>query len=406
HHVVTVQEAKDRLMDISWGFGAATLDPSYAFLAPGFPNIFGTGWDLQLDGHWGADVSQLDTAFCDREACYERSARASFIHPRIFGSPLTFDISSQIQRRVTPARGQIDSLLGTVRFTWPVNEHLRTYVGYVVQAANISKDVVKPTPSTETGCSGSEEGFCRPPNRSEAIVPDLTGGVELGAQYQDVDNAFNPDDGYIATADLLYASPVLGGRDQWVRSEVSWQHFVPLPGTRKRLNFRYMLRYGHAFPIQGLGVNTTSIPEVWRFFGGGTADLGIRGMEPQTMLVDIEEIEGPYGTLTLRPTAQGGHIRALGTAALQVVSVRKFLGGKLSHSLFIDAGVLTQRWSHVVPSRDVRRSVGVNFIKWDIRIVTVALGYAVLVPNAVIPGNVRPTDDQNGRFVFDVGATF
>ncbi|MGH1340733.1 MAG: BamA/TamA family outer membrane protein [Nannocystales bacterium] len=406
HHVVTVQEAKDRLMDISWGFGGATLDPTYVFLAPGFPNIFGTGWDLQLDGHWGADLSQFDTQFCDGEACYERSARASFIHPRIFGSPLTFDISSQIQRRVTPARGQIDSLLGTVRFTWPVNDHLRSYVGYVIQAANISKDVAKPTPSSELGCSSSEEGFCRPPNRSEAIVPDLTGGVEIGAQYQDVDNAFNPDDGFIATADLLYASPALGGRDQWVRSELSWQHFVPIPGTRKRVNFRYMLRYGHAFPIRGLGVNTTSIPEVWRFFGGGTADLGIRGIEPQTMLVDIEEIEGPYGTLTLRPTAQGGHIRALGTAAVQVVSVRKFLGGKLAHSLFIDAGVLTQRWNHVIPSRDVRRSVGVNFVKWDIRIVTVALGYAVLVPNAVFAGNVRPTDDQNGRFVFDVGATF
>lgn len=406
HHVVTVQESKDRLMDISWGFGAATLDPTYAFISPAFPNLFGTGWDLQLDGHWGADVSQVTDQFCDGEACYERSARASLVHPRIFGSPLTFDISSQIQRRVTPARGQIDSLLGTVRFTWPVNEHLRTYVGYVIQAANISKDVVKPTPTTETGCASSPEGYCRPPNRSEAIVPDLTGGVEIGAQYQDVDNAFNPDDGYIATADLLYASPFLGGRDQWVRAEASWQQFIPIPGTRKRLNFRYLLRYGHAWPIRGLGVDTTSIPEVWRFFGGGTADLGIRGIEPQTMLVDIEEIEGPYGTLTLRPTAQGGHIRALSTLALQVVSVRKFLGGQLAHSVFIDAGVLTQRWNHVVPLRDIRRSVGVNFIKWDIRIVTVALGYAVLVPNAIIPQNVRPTDDQNGRFVFDVGATF
>ncbi len=89
-----------------------------------------------------------------------------------------------------------------------------------------------------------------------------------------------------------------------------------------------------------------------------------------------------------------------------MVSVRKFLGGQLAHSVFIDAGVLTQRWNHVVPLRDIRRSVGVNFIKWDIRIVTVALGYAVLVPNAIIPQNVRPTDDQNGRFVFDVGATF
>ena len=82
------------------------------------------------------------------------------------------------------------------------------------------------------------------------------------------------------------------------------------------------------------------------------------------------------------------------------------LGGKLAHSLFFDLGVLTQRWRHVKVSRDLRRSVGVNFIKWNVRIVTVALGYAVLIPNAITPGNVRPTDDKNGRFVFDVGATF
>src|SRR5688572_16210448 len=125
------------------------------------------------------------------------------------------------------------------------------------------------------------------------------------------------------------------------------------------------------------------------------------------MLVDIEKVEGPFGVVALRPLAQGGHIRALGTAALQVVSVPNFLGGRLAHSLFVDLGVLTQRWRHVHFARDLRRSIGVNFIKWDIRIVTVAVGYAVLIPDWIWPGgNVRPTDDRNGRFVFDVGATF
>jgi hypothetical protein len=51
--------------------------------------------------------------------------------------------------------------------------------------------------------------------------------------------------------------------------------------------------------------------------------------------------------------------------------------------------------------------VGLNFVKWDIRIVTVSVGYAVLVPDWLWPGgNVGLTDDRNGRFVFDVGATF
>jgi hypothetical protein len=124
------------------------------------------------------------------------------------------------------------------------------------------------------------------------------------------------------------------------------------------------------------------------------------------MLVDIEEIQLNHGVVRLSPTAQGGHIRLLGTVALTVVSVRNFLSGKLAHSLFFDFGILTQRWRHVVFNRDFRRSVGVNFIKWDFNIVTISLGYAVLIPNWIWPGNVRPTDDHNGRFVFDVGATF
>ncbi|MGB1275957.1 MAG: BamA/TamA family outer membrane protein, partial [Nannocystaceae bacterium] len=220
-------------------------------------------------------------------------------------------------------------------------------------------------------------------------------------------NPFNPEDGFIATADFMFASPIFGGRDWWLRGELSWQQFLPIPRTQNRLNFRYALRYGHAAPLRGLPfAETTSIPEVWRYFGGGTVDRGIRGVTPETMLVDVEEIQETNGLTRLRYTPVGGHIRALGTLALQVVSVRDFIGGKLAHSLFYDFGILAQKWQHVQLPRDLRHSVGVNFVKWNIRIVTIAVGYAVLVPNVIAPGNVRPTDDQNGRFVFDVGVTF
>jgi outer membrane protein assembly factor BamA len=407
HEVVSITEAKDRAMDLSWGFGGATLDPLYGFVRPSFPNVWGTAWDLNLDAHVGANIPALSQSLCGGEDCYERSGRAELVRQRIFASPLTFQVGGQVQRRVTPARGQIDSALGEIRFTLPIRDKWKLYWGYVFQVANISKDLVKPTLGAETGCGSDGSLVCRPPNRREAIVPDRTGALQIGASWADVDNASNPDDGFIATFDGLLASPYFGGLDWWMRGELAWQHFIPIPRTDRRLNFRYAVRYGHAVPLPGLpGASTTSIPEIWRYFGGGTADLGIRGIEPQTMLVDIEEVVGPFGVIALRPSAQGGHIRALGTAALQVVSVPSFLGGRLAHSLFVDLGVLTQRWRHVDFNRDLRRSVGLNFIKWDIRIVTVAIGYAVLVPNAIWPGNVRPTDDRNGRFVFDVGATF
>jgi outer membrane protein assembly factor BamA len=407
HHVVSMVEAKDRAMDVAWGFGGRTLDPFYLFLRPGFPNVFGTGWDLALEGHVGLNPPGLRDVFCDGEDCYERRARVSLSRPRIFGSPLTFEISGQAQRWVTPFRGRIDSALGQVRLTWPINENLRTYFGYLIQAANMSKDVVKPTLGPQTPCQGRPELACQPPNRAESIVPDLTGGLQTGAVWQRVDNPFSPEDGFIATADALFASPWLGGNDWWFRGDLMWQHFIPLPGFDRRLNFRYSLVYGHMVPFANLpGAHTTSVPEVWRYFGGGVVELGIRGIAPQTMLVDIEELTTSHGVDILRPTPQGGHIRALGTLALQVTSVREFLGGKLDHSIFFDFGVLTQRWRHVQFQRDFRRSMGINFVKWVSRVVTVSLGYAWLIPDSIWPGNVRPTDDRTGRFVFDVGATF
>jgi outer membrane protein assembly factor BamA len=411
HQVVSITESKDRAMDIEWGFGAATLDPLYGFVRPSFPNMWGTAWDLAFDAHVGANIPALRDAFCIGEDCYERSGRVSLTRRRIGGSPLTFDITGQVQRRATPARGQIDSALVEVRLTWPITKQWSVFTSYLVQVANISKDLAKPTLGTDTGCGASGMSSCRPPNRGEAIVPDRTAALRTGARWERVDNAFNPDKGVILSAEAMLASPCLGGQDWWAKLDFGWEHFVPL-GQNQRWNFRYALAYGHEVPIPlprrcaGGDSRTSSVPEVWRYFGGGTRDLGVRGILPQTMLLDIETIRGPFGTTTLRPTAQGGHIRALGTLAIQVVSVRNFVGGRLAHSLFFDFGVLTQHWRQVVWARDLRRSVGVNFIKWDIGIVTVSLGYAVLIPNRIAPGNVRPVDDQNGRFVFDVGATF
>jgi len=428
HHVVEVTESKDRSVDLAWGFGTATLDPLYGFIRPTFPNIGGFGWDLSLEGHAGANIEGLRDLVCDGEDCYERSARASLVHRRILGLAPTAELTGQLQQRVTPARGQIDSALGQARLSWPFvfdrsrqraqarrrernriyDDELRVYAGYLLQVANISKDVVKTTLGAVETCGDGEEGDCRPPNRGEAIIPDVTAGGIAGWVWERVDNPFNPSDGVVASFDGLLASPWVGGRDWWLRGEANFRQFIPIPRTDGRFNVRYSLSYGHAIVLPDLGgTGATSIPEVWRFFGGGTADLGIRGIDPQTMLLDVEEVRGPFGQVTVRPTAQGGHIRALATLAVQYISVPNFLGGKLAHSVFIDTGVLTQHWAQVRPARDIRRSVGLNVIKWDITIVTVALGYAVLVPDWIIPGgNVGPTDDRNGRFVFDVGATF
>jgi outer membrane protein assembly factor BamA len=409
HQVVEMRESKDYAAKVEGGFGFATLDPFYVFLHPTFANLWGTAWDLETIGHFGFNTSNVPAGVpflgdCAGARCYERSARANLTRQRIFASPLTFLLGGQYQLRYTPARGRIESAIGTLLFTYPINRRWQTYFGYLIQRSNISQDVVKPVYDPAVPDSGSSSIV----NRRDAIVSDRTGALQVGFNYTNVtDNPFNPDDGILATADLKFASPYLGGIDWFIRADLSWQHFIPIPRTQGRLNFRYALRYGQAIPLPGLPMtDTRSVPEIWRYFGGGTVDLGLRGLLPETMLVDIERIDEGGGVQRLHYVAQGGHIRALATIALQVISINDFLGGKIAHSLFFDFGILTQKWSQVQFARDFRRSVGVNFIKWDIKIVTLALGYAVLLPNVIAPGNVKPIDDRNGRFIFDVGITF
>lgn len=405
HQVVVFEEAKDVAMTIDFGLGAATLNPFYVFANPTFPNMWGTGWDLALEGRWGFDLSQVlaNAELCAGQECYERLGGATLTRPHIFATKFDLDLSARVQQRVTPARGEIFSIVVSPRISrrfraWTDYEWT-FYAGYLFQFANVSKDVSKPL-------AGAGAWI----NRSGGFVSDRTGLFDTGVVLARVDNAFNPHDGFIATLDLKLASPWFGGQDWWARFDIGWRHFIPLPipRTQERISFLYSLRYGHLVPFHGPGfggriVATDTVPDVWRYYGGGTADLGVRGILPETMLVDIEEIELPYGGVVYRPRAQGGHIRGIGSVAIQVTSVKNLFGGSLAHSIFYDFGVLTQFWNKFNFARDFRHSVGTNFLKLDIGIVTMAVGYAILLPGQY---NRGPTDDTNGRFIFDVGVTF
>lgn len=393
HHAIEVQESADYFMDLRYGLGAATLNPLYVFLQPTIPNIAGSGWRLGLDLSWGFDVveNQLDSrlAICGGADCYERRASATLSRPHLPGMRVGVNLGTQLQIRKTPARGFVSTINATARLTWTLSRGRYFYTGYRFQRANISEDIVKPL-------GGSTGDWV---NRSLATVRDNTGMLEGGVQIRRVDNPFNPDEGYIANADIAIASRYLGGGDHWAKIDLSWQHFVPLRFLSDRWQFRYALRYGQIFPFSWAG--TITAPKIWRYYGGGSFDLGLRGMRPETMLLDLERIPTPSGGAILRAKAQGGHLRLLSTLALEYASVRDLFGGTLSHSVFYDSGYLLQSFVGADLRRDYRHSIGLNFIKLDINLASLALGYALL-----LPPNVTEYDDRNGRFVFDVGITF
>lgn len=391
HHAFEIREASDLFMDVRYGLGAATLNPLYVFIQPTFPNLAGTAWRLRLDGSYGFDLvgNRNNIDICDRAQCFERRAGGEFSRAHLPGMNVGVQLGGQYQRRMTPARGEVITINATGRLNWRLRNGLAFYTGYRFQRANLSEDMVKPI----GGSSGTWV------NRAYAVVRDNTGLIEGGLQYNRLDNPFNPSRGYLINVDLAQASRWLGGGDWWSKIDISWQHFIPLNRLSPRLSLRYALRYGQIFPFRFL--DTQTAPKIWRYYGGGSFDLGIRGIQPETLLADVEEIPAAFGPSTLRIRAQGGHLRLLGTFALQWVSVRDLFGGKLAHSIFYDSGYLLQDFQNAHWGRDYRHSVGVNALKFDINLATLALGYAVL-----LPPNRRVFDDRNGRFVFDVGITF
>jgi outer membrane protein assembly factor BamA len=396
-HVLRIDEGRDYLSEVRYGFGAATLNPLYAFVRPAFPNLFGTAWNLELEGSWGVDTAKFVSLkeICAGVSCYERRARTSLSRAHLPGTKIGLEFGGQYQLRTTPARGEVQTLSGNVRTSFKPAQDWNATFGYRFQRANISKDLVKPTASPSSSSTNATVI-----NRPRQIVRDDTGLLEGGLALTRVDNAYNPERGYLASAEAAIASPWLGGSGWWTKVDFMWQHFVGIPRTRERLSVRYSLRYGQIFPLRQLG--TALAPEVWRYYGGGSADLGLRGILPETMLLDIERIEIPFGGAILRPRAQGGHIRAIGTFALQYVSIRDFfLGGRLAHSIFYDSGVLTHKWQTTDLRTAYRHSIGVNVIKWNINVATLSFGYAVLLgPNHSL------IDDRNGRPFFEVGITF
>src|SRR5690606_14831541 len=142
HQVVVFEEAKDLAMTIDFGFGAATLNPFYVFANPTFPNLWGTGWDLALEGRWGFDLSEVldDTELCAGQECYERLGAATITRPHIFASAFDFDLSARVQQRATPARGEIFSIVVSPRISRRFREWT-FYAGYLFQFANVSKDL-------------------------------------------------------------------------------------------------------------------------------------------------------------------------------------------------------------------------------------------------------------------------
>lgn len=392
HHVVKIEEADDVFMALSFGMGTATLNPLYFFVRPRMPNVLGTAWNIEGEASYGVAFEDQQTDFhgCLGASCYEHRARIGLIRPQIAGSIVDLDLGVQYQQRVTPARGELDSFSSSIRASWPVRGGLKLYAGYRFQHANISKPVIKPL--------GGASGNLWISRRTDTISNN-TGLLEFGAAWSSFDNPFNPNSGYQLNIDAMLAAPWLGGDDTWAGVDLSWQHFVPIPRTKDRLNFRYSLRFGQLFPFRSLG--TDIVPEVWRYYGGGSLDLGLRGILHESMLTEIEEIPLQFGGTLHRPRARGGHIRGIGSIALHVVSIPDIIGGKLAHSIFYDFGILTHFWRGFDLRREWRHSIGINALKLDIGVATIAIGYAIL-----LPPNIRATDDRNGRAVFDIGVTF
>ncbi len=202
--------------------------------------------------------------------------------------------------------------------------------------------------------------------------------VEQRVDRRGVLAPLGPEAGFRFEASAALAHPWLLGQATFVKLSGSLQRYQSIG---KNLIVRTDLRYDHGIPLGGAAL----LPDVERFFSGG--DTTVRGYAEDSLATEvITSTVPPFSNveqLHVRPA--GGNIRGLTSVDAQL---RIF--GALASAVFVDAGVVTNRWRDV--DRDkVRIGVGMALA----RVVT---GFGSLAIEYAVPLSPRLGDDPRGRW--------
>lgn len=372
HPLIEVQERHDHTADGDFGAGWSTDNDLFASATGHLRNIGRIGASASLRAEVGL---QIQYGRADLRFPY-------WITRRAIGIPVDTTGFVFYRNEDTERYGELEQLGAGVDFVRQLSESVFLSVRYnftqkqidepLVRGAGADEDLATTKATIRTGSVGA---FLVLDRRTDA----RGNPVPIGATR-----------GHRLSFSVSYASPYLGGSDEFLKFGTDAQFLTPLS---RRVLVTNGLRYDHGVPLG----DSVILPETERFLAGG--DTTVRGIEEDRLLTEV--VRGPLppigGVEQFRVIPAGGNIRIIHNVDLQFqVWERSVLFGlPIASAIFFDTGVVTNSFARFKPAK-LRHSVGIAFLRLMSPIGSFSFEYA-------IPLDPGVGDDPTGRFHFNLG---
>jgi len=355
-------------------------------------NIFGLGLLFRLQATYGSKIKDAEGTF----------RIPQWIPQRVVSSVdwlrINTDLTGLYREQDTPRFGLLTTEGVTIAFTrvWlrprsetesALSKSLSLHYDFRLRTRNV--DAVRPI--------GSDM------DASQVAVQTRTGSIGItGTWDHRIDrrgqlSPLAPEDGSYLEAQVSLADPSLGGQDSFLKFMAAVSKFLPIGSVGV---LRLDARYDQGYPIG----NAVLLPEVERFFAGG--DGTVRGYADDRLLTELIQVGVPPldNVSQIRVIPAGGNIRALGSIDGQVRVWKLLTGLDVAGAMFMDAGLITNKWS-TVRDRSTFWNDAIPTDVPDLR-ASVGMGVRFLTPFGIgaveyaVPLSPKLGDDPRGRIHF------
>ena len=366
--LVEVEERHDHFGVIKVGGGASTdqATPGSSFPVGGYGalgyehrNLFGHGWTFLALGNYGSTL---------------KSATASFLNPRFFGSLFRMDIVGSYLQQATLRLGDIHSGSGSFGFSREM---------YSGVDANIHYNL-RNTSRTELLDRGADPGSFQ--DQTTVRIGTFISSLSAGVEWHRLDHLLIPARGFKVAAGVEVALPALSfgaAHDTFVKVFCRGLSVVPLLPW---LSLHYSIRYDQGLPLDGSAL----LPKVERYFAGG--DTTIRGYQLDYALTETVRVPAFGGNSDVRYRPLGGNLRIVQNIELQFPIAPPLYG-----AFFLDSGMVGYSLDNI-SATDFRHGLGFSPLVVKLPVGDLSLSFA-------IPLNRHPGDDT-WRMHFNVGLMF
>jgi outer membrane protein insertion porin family len=366
--LVEVEERHDHWGVIKVGGGASTdqATPGSSFPVGGYGalgyehrNLFGHGWTFTSLGNYGSTL---------------KSATASFLNPRFFGSLFRMDIIGTYLQQSTLRLGDIHSGTGSFGFSREMYSGIDANIHYNLR--NTSR--------TELLDRGADPGVFQ--DQSTVRIGTFISSLSAGVEWHRLDHLLIPARGFKIAAGIEVALPALFfgvAHDTFVKVFGRGLSVVPLLPW---LSLHYSIRYDQGLPLGGSAL----LPKVERYFAGG--DTTIRGYQLDYALTETVRVPSFGNNTAVQYLPLGGNLRILQNIDLQFPIAKPLYG-----AVFLDSGMVGYSLNDI-SATDFRHGLGVSPLVIKLPVGDLSLSFAV-------PLNRHPGDDT-WRMHFNVGLMF